>query len=243
MAQLDAGYWLGSVSGAENGCRMGAGGGRFVRQWQGSAHVANELTGAASARPVTALDGHERTIDGLSLGVLLVGEGGRVIMLNAAAESVLAEEDGLLLLNGSLAAARPFEAAMLDRLVASTLKRHIPSSGPAFTVATVSRLSGLPPYLLLVARLEGGLTKGDASEPAALVVVEDPELPNPNLVDEIAVAFAISDGGAETVRQVMESRGLAVAGEHGMTRARAIRAIMSTLIVDGPPRSRSGPQD
>jgi hypothetical protein len=185
----------------------------------------------------------EPTIDTLSLGVLLVGENGRILILNDAAEDILDMEDGLLRRGGALAANRPFEAAMLSREVARALSPGLRNAGPSYTISTVSRPSGMLPYLLLIAPLEAGLAGGTPDEPAALVAIEDPEQLIPDLAEQLRTAFDIAEGGAEVAAQLMESHGLGEGGDGRGARIRAIRGLVQAMMGDPAQSGRKRPRD
>lgn len=87
----------------------------------------------------------------MSSVMLLVGEGGRVIRMNARAEAALAPSDGLSVARGHLQAARPTEDDRLRREIAAAL-----GAGPAPLAqgfALVSRPSGLPAWAVSAAAL------------------------------------------------------------------------------------------
>ncbi|MBI1775848.1 MAG: hypothetical protein HYR63_10925 [Proteobacteria bacterium] len=233
MAHVKSAFWWNSVAlRAEIDCRVRVKDSHFEqckRQCTPQVSGQSNLPFDTEQASESARDLLERTIDSLSLGVLLVGEGGRVIILNSAAEALLASCDGLMLLGQTLAATRPFEDEMMRQEIARTLTREDRCAGPSYTVATASRLSGMAPYLLLFAPLERGLTAAGPSESATLIVIEDPEQPLPDLSQQLRVAFQIVEGGSEVVTQIMESHGLSdVVGSHG-ARIRTIRALVKAL--------------
>jgi hypothetical protein len=192
--------------------------------------------------PAMALEPEEPTIDSLSLGVLLVGANGRILILNAAAESILEREDGLLRRSDRLAANRPFEAAMLSREVARALSPGLRNAGPSYTISTVSRPSGMLPYLLLIAPLEGRLLGASDTESAALVAIEDPEMPIPDLAEQLRTAFEIAEGGAEVAAQLMETHGLGGSEDRHGARIRAIRGLVQAMMGDPGPSVRKPPR-
>jgi DNA-binding CsgD family transcriptional regulator len=113
-------------------------------------------------------------IDRLAIGVILVDRDGRLLLVNRAAESILASNDGLRAHSGTLSAIHPGESALLRALVhAATAEGVGLACGGALSI---SRPSLRRPVSILVAplRLEDDVFLRHES-PVAALFVSDPE--------------------------------------------------------------------
>jgi DNA-binding CsgD family transcriptional regulator len=84
-------------------------------------------------------DNLQHAIDMLATGVILLGSSGRIIHMNQTAAKILAEQDGLLAVQGRLRAEHTSEAAGLQNLIAQA---HATSTGTGLAPAggiTISR--------------------------------------------------------------------------------------------------------
>jgi len=109
-------------------------------------------------------------MDRLSYGLILITAELRVVEVNAAASSMLAERDGLRLTDGKLTAARPSNADALRNLAHQALTHDGIRSGGAMKC---ERTSGKRPYVVHILPLSPA-TVGTAVHPIAGVLVFDP---------------------------------------------------------------------
>lgn len=105
-------------------------------------------------------------------GVLALDTAGRVIFANMAAETILAEHDGLDVVQGSLAPPRSGDAQALRRLVGSAVSRGAVRNGGWLRLP---RPSGRIAYSIFIAPLEIDAGLAGLQQPAALVAIFDPE--------------------------------------------------------------------
>jgi hypothetical protein len=122
---------------------------------------------------VQQFDTVQRSVDRLTLGVMLVRGRGTVVASNAAARQILAQRDGLFLLNRTLVASRAVDTESLATHISSAVAKNLYLNPPAFVALSVARPSGRTPYMLLVAPFESQDEPGFA--PSALVLIEDLE--------------------------------------------------------------------
>lgn len=180
-----------------------------------------------------------RPLDALLLGILLVGEEGRVIALNSTAEKLLARGDGLMLQGQALAAAEPSESETMRRGIERMLSLDDQHAGPAYAIARASRPSSMTPYVLLIAAIRRSATAGGPGERAALIAIDDPERPVPDLSHELRIAFEIVEGDAEVLPQVTGSHGRNSAMEGFGEWVRFTRALAKVLFRHNHPSSMS----
>jgi PAS domain-containing protein/DNA-binding CsgD family transcriptional regulator len=111
-----------------------------------------------------------RALECLTLGVILVDGDARVIEMNAAAEAIVARNDGLALREGRLAAQRAFEECKLARLAAGAVSAQPEAAAGRMLIA---RRTGQPAYALTALPLGSDLARGGDAH--ALILVADPE--------------------------------------------------------------------
>lgn len=122
-------------------------------------------------------------IDCLPIAVALVSESGRVILMNARMESLIAENDGIALIGGKLSAASHAEATELRRLIHESARGvgsgngYIRLSRPSLKDPLVAHVVRTPP------RVSGKL---GADTAAAAVFVADPRR-SPRVLPEMLI--------------------------------------------------------
>jgi DNA-binding CsgD family transcriptional regulator len=142
-------------------------------------------------------------LDQLRAGVIIAENGGQVIEMNRAAESIVGLEDGLNVRNGRLCARRVFETAKMARLITGATADA--KSGAAAGRMLVGRCDGLPPYVLTVAPL-----RADApfdNRRLALIVVVDPQRHSPSEGD-LAEFFGLSPAEARLAAALLAGKTL-----------------------------------
>ncbi len=132
-----------------------------------------EMLNALSERSRLSLVSSADVLNHLSDGVLLLNRAGMVIFVNRIARRILLAEDGLMLRDGRLAAARPQDGARLRQLIAAVDD----GSRPAGRHVGLKRPSLRAPYLLRGCRLEAGLDLDADFGAIAAIFICDPEMP------------------------------------------------------------------
>lgn len=151
-------------------------------------------------------------VNRLPFGLLIVGADGRVLTANRAAERMVAEADGLLVRHGRLTAVQLKESAALAEsvtdAVATAAQRHHGRSGGAGL--RITRPSGKMPYSVLVAPLAATdpFALGLPAEPAALVLVTDPERRPAVLGRHLAELFGLTPAEARLAAALAGGRTL-----------------------------------
>jgi DNA-binding CsgD family transcriptional regulator/PAS domain-containing protein len=146
-------------------------------------------------------------VESLSDGIVIVDGDGRMVHLNAAAESIVASGDGLCVRAGHLTTT----VARTDDGALSHIVHQAFSSGRS-AVATggclaVPRLSGQRPYLVRVIPLAPEVS-GAAASPSALVLIVDPERePEPEL-QALRRLYGLTKTEANIALRVLDGSGL-----------------------------------
>jgi DNA-binding CsgD family transcriptional regulator/PAS domain-containing protein len=120
------------------------------------------------------LEGGERALNALSLGVVLLASDSRIVFSNRAADDMLRSDDGLSLRNGRLAASSSNTDAALRRMLQYAVAPGESVECPPDVL--VMRPSGQRPYHVTAAPLRRRPASfvGIAA-PVALVLIRDPE--------------------------------------------------------------------
>ena len=140
----------------------------LVPHLQRAVAIQRRLDGLAFERAAVG-----EVLDRLPMGVVMLGQMGKVLLLNRSAETILKQGDGLVLLRDGLSAGSPREASVLRRLIAGVCGTGAQreAGGPLH----VSRPSGRRPFSLLVTPLHLKAVGFTPEPPAAAVFVSDPE--------------------------------------------------------------------
>ena len=113
-------------------------------------------------------------LDQLPTAVVVVGADGRPLEVNAAAEAILAMNDGLSVDGGRLNPLWPTERDHLQRLIAGACGVSNGEQRPPGGHLTIRRPSGFHPFLLVITPLPRAI--GDARgrrRPVTAVVIKD----------------------------------------------------------------------
>jgi DNA-binding CsgD family transcriptional regulator/PAS domain-containing protein len=122
-------------------------------------------------------------LDRLSLGVVMLGPTGRLLHVNAAADSILRTGDGLIRTPDGLRAARKEDDKRLQELIGAL--RHPTVDGrSAGGHLRVERSSGQPAYAVMVAPAGARASGADGGAPAILLFISDP---GAKIVSDLAV--------------------------------------------------------
>lgn len=143
-------------------------------------------------------------IDHLPLAVLVVYGSGTVATCNSAARQILLKSDGLMLSGSHLASNRPSETKVLHDRLAAVASGKAGAENSAYTILTVSRPSGLAPFILLIAPLRGTVGAGTDGAPMALVLVGDLEWPIPDHARQLRLAFDLTEAEADVAMALTE---------------------------------------
>jgi DNA-binding CsgD family transcriptional regulator/PAS domain-containing protein len=149
-----------------------------------------------------------RLLDRIPEVVLVADRDGVVQMHNAAAESLLSERDGLLLVAGRLSAFVPEESHHL-----SSLLSRVGEGGraPADVQMLVSRRTGGHPLMLTICPIEAMPNGGETDCRLTAVFTHDPSRHAPPSVDQLRQLFHLTPAEARLATLVLAERSLLAA--------------------------------
>lgn len=193
-------------------------------------HMAN---GERLARAIDerALDWElpQRILDNMSVGALVADQTGQVRFANAAAEEILAENDGLSRRDNRIQAARSFEtnsllAALRD--VAVTGRADKREGGGAMLIA---RPSGKLPYAVVVMPLTAS-AGGEVKATRALVFMSDLAHRNNELAPRLSQLFGLSKAEARVAAGIAEGRRLTEIAQEFDVRMPTVRTQLRAVL-------------
>jgi DNA-binding CsgD family transcriptional regulator len=164
-------------------------------------------------------------LDQLCAGVIVCDNGGRVIEMNRAAESIVRLDDGLIIRNGQLCAGRVFETAKVAKLIAGATTDAKP--GPSAGRMLVGRCDGLPSYVLTVAPLRTDMGVDDRQ--FALIIVVDPERHSPSEKD-LAEFFGLSPAEARLAAALLTGKTLSEIATSTGVRITTLRTQLGSIL-------------
>jgi DNA-binding CsgD family transcriptional regulator len=144
----------------------------------------------------------QRLIDAMADAALLIDSRGAVLLLNAAAEALLKQADGIFLSRSerpSLAAHIPETSTRLVNAIRQALLIADGEDTPFEGALSISRPSGLPPYLVMITPLAAtAVSIWDAVDSGARVLIQivDPEAKTRRQAQQLQHIFGLTE--AET---------------------------------------------
>ncbi len=192
-------------------------------------HMANaERLGRAIDERALDWELPQRILDNMAVGALVADQTGQVRFANAAAEEILAENDGLSQRDGRIQAARSFEtnslvAALRDVAVAGRADKR---DGGALLIA---RPSGKLPYALVVMPLAAAIA-GEAKAVRALVFVSDLAHRNNELAPRLSQLFGLSKAEARVAAGIAEGRRLTEIAQEFDVRMPTVRTQLRAVL-------------
>jgi len=171
----------------------------------------------------------QRILDNMSVGALVADQTGQVRFANAAAEEILAENDGLSRRDNRLQAARSFEtnnllAALRD--VAVTGRTDKREGGGAMLIA---RPSGKLPYAVVVMPLTATVG-GEVKATRALVFMSDLAHRNNELAPRLSQLFGLSKAEARVAAGIAEGRRLTEIAQEFDVRMPTVRTQLRAVL-------------
>jgi DNA-binding CsgD family transcriptional regulator len=170
----------------------------------------------------------QRILDNMSVGALVADQTGQVRFANAAAEEILAENDGLSRRDNRIQAARSFEtnsmlAALRDVAVAGRTDKR---EGGALLIA---RPSGKLPYAVVVLPLPTTVG-GEAKGTRALVFMSDLAHRNNELAPRLSQLFGLSKAEARVAAGIAEGRRLTEIAQEFDVRMPTVRTQLRAVL-------------
>jgi DNA-binding CsgD family transcriptional regulator len=151
-------------------------------------------------------------LDLLPAGVFLLGEGGALIVANAAAQRLLDENDGLMARRDGRAAAGHAERTALRGLIRAAAQTAQGQGMSCGGVMAISRPSGRRPYMAMVAPVRSRRFALDGPvQPIVAVVVTDPEREDATPTELLTGLFGLTPAEARLAALLAEGKSVAEA--------------------------------
>jgi DNA-binding CsgD family transcriptional regulator/PAS domain-containing protein len=170
----------------------------------------------------------QRVLDNMSVGALVADQTGQVRFANAAAEEILAENDGLSRRENRIQAARSFETNNLHaalRDVAPTGRADKRDSGAML----IARPSGKLPYAVVVMPLTS-TASDDVKATRALVFLSDLAHRNNELAPRLSQLFGLSKAEARVAAGIAEGRRLTEIAQEFDVRMPTVRTQLRAVL-------------
>jgi DNA-binding CsgD family transcriptional regulator/PAS domain-containing protein len=170
----------------------------------------------------------QRILDNMSVGALVADQTGQVRFANAAAEEILAENDGLSRRENRIQAARSFETNNLHaalRDVAPTGRADKRDSGAML----IARPSGKLPYAVVVMPLTS-TASDDVKATRALVFLSDLAHRNNELAPRLSQLFGLSKAEARVAAGIAEGRRLTEIAQEFDVRMPTVRTQLRAVL-------------
>ena len=196
---------------------------------RGATQIASRLAWAG-----VKAEGSDAALDRLVSGAVLLDRSGRVAHLNAAAERMLAERDGLQLANGRLTATSPHEHAALVHLIGRAAGE---GDCCACGATTVSRPSGRRAWALIAAPLRVEVAWLAPQRPAVVVSITDPEFTPTPAGDRLMQLYGFTAREADVALGIAQGAELRdVADQLGLTQLSARQYLSRAMRKSGTRR-------
>ena len=182
-------------------------------------------------------DSAEEVLDHMSIGVILVDAGGRVVNLNRYAEDVIAATDGLTIRRGMLVAATSAQSAALGRLITEAAATGIGAGTSPGGAMALARPSGSAPLAMLVAPLRGRWPQPADQRAAVVVFVTDPDRSANVAGRQLVDLFGLTPAEAQLAVALLAGRRLGqIAVERGVTISTTRNQLRAVLAKTGTNR-------
>lgn len=171
------------------------------------------------SRSEIARTANAEALDSVAHGVLIVASNGEILFANRAAETLLAEADGIRAEKSALRASASADSARFRQLIVGAAER----SGDAGGVMALSRPAPRRPLSVLVAPLTIESIWFVTSHPVAIVLVADPDCAPRIAEDQLRNLYRLTPAEAAVTMAVASGARLQVAADElkiGLTTAR-----------------------
>jgi DNA-binding CsgD family transcriptional regulator len=172
-------------------------------------------------------------LDQLPTAIAVVDAGARPVMMNAAAEAILAMADGMLVSGRRLEALWHAERARLAQLITSACAVADGAGAGAGGHLTITRPSGLRPFLVVVSPLPRSFRdRRGRQTPVAAVIIKDPQAePHASAESrrEIATLYDLTRAEERLLDLILDGLGLFEAAEHLGVSRNTVRTHMKRI--------------
>ena len=140
----------------------------------------------------------------LDRGALLVGAGGKVRTANGLAEAILSAEDGLSLRGGQLSCSNPAETALLNRLIAQSIRGIAPQDEATMQV---TRSPGRSPLAVQCLPFPSSNWWPGFSQQWAMIFVTDPDARMVQATERLRQRYGLTPAEAQLAWEIVRGGG------------------------------------
>jgi DNA-binding CsgD family transcriptional regulator/PAS domain-containing protein len=173
----------------------------------------------------------ETALDALGTARIVVNAASQVVYMNAAAERIIAADDGAKVVRSVLDAVVPGEGKLLRQLMTSALQvtRNVAASPGG--VMRISRQSGCAPYEVMVTPVSGTTLGLGFEGPLAAVFVRDPEARLVTPTDRLQHLYALTGAEARLMRALLGGDTLDTIAEHNGVSRETLRSQLKAVFL------------
>jgi DNA-binding CsgD family transcriptional regulator len=164
------------------------------------------------------------------IGVVLIGENGKVQFTNHAAEEILSRKDGLeLRRDGSLAATDAGKTARIEQLIAAARKTATGMSAEGAGSLSFVRPSLCRPFSILVAPLMSSRHSSLSAKPAVALFITDPETEIQTNPQHLCTLFQLTPTESRVALSLMQGKSLETTAEKLQMRVQTARVHLKRI--------------
>jgi DNA-binding CsgD family transcriptional regulator/PAS domain-containing protein len=167
-----------------------------------------------------------RILDSMAVGTLIADQNGQVRFANAAAEEILADNDGLMRRDSRIQAARSFETNSLAAALREAATENRPEKHDGALL--IARPSGKRPYAVVVVPLAA--KSGEIKTSRALMFVSDLAHRNIELAPRLSQLFGLSKAEARVAAGIAEGRRLTEIAQEFDVRMPTVRTQLRAVL-------------
>jgi DNA-binding CsgD family transcriptional regulator len=145
-------------------------------------------------------------LDLVNVGLAVIGAAGNLLLANHTAELTLESRDGIELTARKTIRTSRKSTPALEDLIRHAVKPLTESS--ADSILAIQRSSGKRPLTLLIRSIVGAPSTRDATSPAALLFILDPEVPIGMVESELRQLYGLTSMEASLASLLMEGKTL-----------------------------------
>jgi len=153
----------------------------------------------------------DELLNRLTMGVIVLGESGRVEFLNRAAERILKKKDGLCWSENGISAIHAGEATHLRSLISGAKSTAAGKGALGAGSLAISRSSADRPYSVMVAPLRPTPASPLTQTPRVALFISNPEDSRPSNLQRLGAMFSLTPAESRLADKLLQGKGLAEA--------------------------------
>ena len=149
----------------------------------------------------------DNVLNRLPMGVILLCESGKILYLNAAAESILRKKDGLCAELGAISAVDSIQASRLKKLISAAMLTASNKGTAGGGTQAITRLSGRPLSVLIAPMMPTAASLLSQSPRVALFIT-DPDAVQPTNLEHLTSLFGLTPAESGIADQLLQGKSL-----------------------------------